>query len=266
MNRIIIAAATDPGLEHNENQDSYAFYPPEKGSAHKKGILMLLADGMGGHSGGAIASKITVDVLMQAYYEDSTSRIPDSLEKACLKANQKVIERGKDDLKLQGLGSTLVSVVFKGDQMYFANVGDSRGYSIYDNQISQFTEDHSYVASLVKAGAINEEEALTHPEGNIITKAIGFDEDLSVDISQESITIQKDQYILLCCDGLYRVVTNEEILATVYEYKDPDSICKKLIEMANAGGGPDNITVLVARIDSVDSSSNWFNKFMGLLR
>ncbi|MFC1817448.1 Stp1/IreP family PP2C-type Ser/Thr phosphatase [Thermodesulfobacteriota bacterium] len=266
MNRIIIGAATDPGLEHNENQDSYAFYSLEKGSAPKKGILMVLADGMGGHSGGAIAAKITVDVLMQTYYEDNTASITESLKKSFLKANQKVIERGKDDLKLQGLGSTLVSVVFKGDQMYFANVGDSRGYSIYANEISQFTEDHSYVASLVKAGAISAEEALTHPEGNIITRAIGFEEDLSVDTSQESIKIKKDQYILLCCDGLYRVVSDQEILATVNEYKDPDIISKKLIEMANANGGPDNITVLIARIESVDSTSNWLNKFMGLLR
>jgi serine/threonine protein phosphatase PrpC len=266
MNRIIIGAASDPGLEHDENQDSHAFHCPEEGSAHKKGILLALADGMGGHSGGAIASKIAIDVLMQTYYEDNTASITDSLEKSYLKANEEVIERSKNDLKLQGLGSTLVTVVFKDNQMYYANVGDSRGYSIYENEISQFTEDHSYVASLVKAGAITEEEALTHPEGNIITKAIGFEEALTVDTSQEPVKIKKDQYILLCCDGLYRVVPPEEILAAVYEYQDPDVISNKLIEKANAGGGPDNITVLIARIDSVDATPNWLNKFMRLLR
>lgn len=266
MSQIAIGAATDPGKKHTENQDSHAYFFPEKGTAHKKGILLALADGMGGHAGGSMASKITIDALMQTYYEDNRSSIPDSLEKSFLAANRKVMEKGQSSLDLQGLGSTLTAVVFRSDEMYYAHVGDSRGYSIYQDEILHFTEDHSFVANLVKAGIISDEESLTHPESNILTKAIGFDEDLIVDVSAEAVKIKKDQYVLLCCDGLYKVVPDHEILSTVHEFKKPSVISKKLIEKANDNGGPDNITVVVARIDSVTGKSNWLAKFMGLLR
>lgn len=266
MSQIVIGAASDPGMKRKENQDSHAVFNPPEGTAHKKGILLALADGMGGHAGGSVASKIAVDTLIQTYYDDIDSSIPESLEKSFLAANQKVMERGRSDLDVQGLGSTLTAVVFQGAGMYHAHVGDSRGYSIFANRISQFTEDHSYVASLVKAGAISAEEARTHPEGNIITRAIGFQEDLKVDTSPTPGKINPDQFILLCCDGLYKEVADQEILATVYEFREPDRISKKLIEKANANGGHDNITVLVARIDSVEPAPTWLNRFLRLLR
>lgn len=267
MSQIVIGAASDPGMRRKENQDSHAFFSPPEGTAHPKGVLLALADGMGGHAGGSIASKLTVDTLLQTYYEDSgAGSIPDSLKKAFLEANRKVMEKSRSDPDVQGMGSTLTAVVFHGDDMYHAHVGDSRGYSLVDKRLTQFTEDHSYVASLVKAGAISAEEARTHPEGNIITRAIGFQEDLKVDISAAPAKIHKDQFILLCCDGLYKEVPEEEILATVYELKDPDRITKKLIEKANANGGHDNITVLIARIDGVDPAPNWLNRFLRLLR
>jgi len=266
MSQIIIGAASDPGMKRKENQDSHAYFCPPEGTAHKKGILLALADGMGGHAGGSIASKLAVDTLIQTYYDDAGSSISESLEKSVLAANQKVLEKSRSDPEVQGLGSTLTAVVFQGSDMYHAHVGDSRGYSIFANQITQFTEDHSYVASLVKAGAISAEEALTHPEGNIITRAIGFQEDLKVDTSSTPARIHKDQFVLLCCDGLYKEVPDNEILATVYEFSDPDAISKKLIEKANANGGHDNITVLVARIDTVEDAPTWLNRFLRLLR
>ena len=265
MSQITIGAASDPGMKRKENQDAHAVFRPPEGTAHKKGILLALADGMGGHAGGSIASKLAVDTLIQTYYDDSSS-IPIALEKSVLAANQKVLEKSRSDLAVQGLGSTLTAVVFQGADRYHAHVGDSRGYSIFDNRITQFTEDHSFVASLVKAGAISAEEALTHPEGNIITRAIGFQEDLKVDTSPTPARIHKDQFILLCCDGLYKEVPEQEILATVYAFRDPDVISKKLIEKANANGGHDNITVLVARIDSVEPAPSWLNRFLRLLR
>ncbi|MBW2208771.1 MAG: Stp1/IreP family PP2C-type Ser/Thr phosphatase [Deltaproteobacteria bacterium] len=267
MGRITIGAASDPGMEKKENQDSYAYRSPTEGRARKKGILLALADGMGGHSGGSIASKTAIDSVMETYYSDASLGIPESLEKSFLKANSNVIQKGKDDLALQGLGSTLTTVVIKDDRMYFAHVGDSRGYSIYNQEISQFTEDHSYVASLVKAGVISAEEALTHPEDNIITKAIGFDEALTVDASDDNQPkLKVNQYILLCCDGLYKVVPDEEIKNMIYKFQEPDIISQKLVEMANANGGPDNITVLIARVDSIPFVSRVYGSFLSLLR
>jgi len=214
---------------------------------------------MGGRDGGATASKIAVDVLIETYYKDLSHSIPESLEKAFHKANEEVIARGYTDINLTGMASTLTAVVLKPDKMYYAHVGDSRGYSIYKNEITQFTKDHSYVADLIKAGQIREEEASTHPERNIITRAIGLESKLTVDAPTEPQAIKKDQHILLCCDGLHGVVSNEEILKAVHEYQEPDLTCKKLVEKANERGGPDNITVIIARVDRIGLMSRIMN-------
>jgi serine/threonine protein phosphatase PrpC len=163
-------------------------------------------------------------------------------------------------LKLAGMGSTLTAVVFNKNRLYFAHVGDSRGYIIHKDSIAQFTEDHSYVASLVKAGVITEEEAKNHPDDNIITRAIGIEKNLLVDSAEWHEKLKKNQYILICCDGLYKVVTDEEILEMVNKYPAPDAICEKLVEKANENGGPDNITVMAARINKTGLISDLFNR------
>ncbi len=257
MASVIIGAATDPGGKREENQDYYAYHVPEHGS--KKGILMALADGMGGRSGGKLASKIAVEVLMEEYYKDTSHNIPESLERAILKANREVWDRGFNDIDLKGMATTLTSVVLKENLMYFAHVGDSRGYLISEKDISRFTEDHSFVAELVKAGHITEEEAATHPDGNIITKALGLDPEVKPDISRSPRKVSEGQYVLLCCDGLHKAVPDKEILNTVYELRDPESICRKLIRKAIDYGTPDNVTVLTARIDKLSLKERLVN-------
>jgi serine/threonine protein phosphatase PrpC len=266
MIQVTIGSASHKGLKKKENQDYHAFFSPEDGRVNNKGILMAVADGMGGRMGGSTASRTTVDILMEEYYKDMSTDIPESLRRAILKANGAVIAKGKTEEELDGMASTLVAVVLKNDRMYFANVGDSRGYLIDENQISQFTEDHSFVASLIKAGAITEEEALHHPEGHIITRAIGLGPELQVDTSQTHTKVKKGQYILLCCDGLWGVVPNDEILNAVYKHRAPDVVCEKLVEKANKNGGPDNITVIVARIDKTDLVSSLVDKCINLVR
>lgn len=266
MALLTIGSASHKGLKKKENQDYHAYFPPEEGSVNRKGTLLAVADGMGGRAAGSLASRITVDILMEEYYKDMSENIPESLERAFLMANAEVLAKGQKDTESEGMASTLVTVVLKEDRMYYAHVGDSRGYLIDGNEISQFTEDHSFVASLIKAGAISEEEAQNHPEGHIITRAIGLKPDLVVDTSQTHIKIKKGQYILLCCDGLWGVVSNEEILNTVNALKEPDAVCSKLIEKALDGGGPDNITVIVARVDKTDLISSLLTKAMDLMR
>ncbi len=145
-------------------------------------------------------------------------------------------------------------------------MGDSRGYLICGNDINQFTEDHSYVTSLVKAGVITAEEAETHPDRHVITKAIGLSPELTVDADQIDRQIEKNMYILLCCDGLHGVVSDEVIASTLAEYREPDVVAEKLVDKANESGGPDNITVLIARIDKVDLISSVTNRLLDLVR
>lgn len=266
MEFVTIGAASHPGLKREDNQDSYDYYLPEDDSVHTKGILMTVADGMGGHAAGAMASRLAVDVLMTEYYNAEHPSISESLKNAFLKANQEVLAKSQDDGDMQGMGTTMTAVVLKEAKMYFAHVGDSRGYIIFKNKMSQFTRDHSYVDSLVKAGAISEEEALTHPDRNAITRAIGIRSELIVDVSKKHLKVKNGQYVLLCSDGLYKVVSNEEILSAVYEYQAPNVICEKLIEKANENGGPDNVTVILAMIGRENKKESLIHRVMDLVR
>jgi PPM family protein phosphatase len=249
MGFVTIGSASHMGKRKEKNDDYFSYYAPEDGSMPKKGILLALADGVGGRPGGALAARIAVDVIIDEYYKDSSRDIPESLNNAFLKANREVIARGDDDRSIQGMATTMIAVVIKKDRMYHAHVGDSRGYIIQEDHIAQFTEDHSIVAGLVKAGYITEEQALSYPGGNIITKAIGLAPDLKVDVPKKNKKIKKGQYVMLCCDGLHKDVSNEDILGAFHESTEPVTISQKLVEKALENGGEDNITALIARID-----------------
>jgi PPM family protein phosphatase len=265
MSAITIASATHIGRKSKENQDYHAVYPTGDGKEPGQGIMLVLADGMGGLNDGATASKLAVEILLKTYYESESAEIPAALENAALKANAAVIAESQKDPLGDRMGSTLTAVVIRKDRMYYVHVGDSRGYIIHDDQIRQFTEDHSFVASLVKAGVISEEDALDHPDANLVTRAIGIEDDLQVDVPREAICLQKGQYVLLCCDGLYKVVPENEMLQIVNEEKEPRAICKKLIDRANENGGPDNITVVLARIEKTGLFSRFMNRCTNLV-
>lgn len=266
MSEVTIGSASHVGMRRSENQDYHDFFSPENGEYNRKGLLVVLADGMGGHAGGAKASRTAVETVMQEYYRSNSPDIEASLETAFLAANEKVFTIGQSEEEYEGMGSTLTAVVIKKGLLYFAHVGDSRGYIADEHGISQFTEDHSFVASLVKAGAIRPEDAKQHPEGNVITRAIGIRAELEVDVDEEPIALQKNQYILLCCDGLWGQVPDEEIHDTIRQYREPNDICEKLVEKANESGGPDNITVVVVRIDHVNKIASLANRFLNLVR
>jgi PPM family protein phosphatase len=257
---VTIGSATHVGMRRTENQDYHDHFPIQDGLANRKGLLLVLADGMGGHQGGQTASRMAVDELMRTYYQDDNEQVAASLSRAFQKANAAVIARGEREPTLRGMGCTLTAVVLKNNRMYHAHVGDSRGYTITGDTITQFTEDHSFVASLVKAGAIKPEEARDHPESNIITRAIGISEELTVEAPASGEKLHKGQYILLCCDGLWGLVSDEEIRDTVGEVQEPDQACEKLVDMANANGGHDNITVMIARIDRTGLFSSLTSK------
>jgi len=266
MISVTIGSASHIGMKKDENQDYCSYHMPANGAESKKGTLLALADGMGGMGGGSLASRIAVDTLMETYYNDVSDNVAESLTNAFLKANKQVIDKGAEHFETARMGSTLTAVVITKNKMYYSHVGDSRGYLIYGNDITQFTEDHSYVTSLVKAGVITAEEAETHPDRHVITKAIGLSDELAVDAHRIDRQIEKNMYILLCCDGLHGVVSDEDIVNTLNAYREPDVVAEKLVDKANDNGGPDNITVMIARIDKVDLISSVTNRLLDLVR
>jgi len=257
---IQIGAATHSGKTHTENQDAFYFHPPGDIHSSTKGILMAIADGMGGHAGGATASKMAIDILSNEYYNSVNNNTPEALKNAFLKANRMILERSHKDVDLAGMGTTLTAIVIKENNFFFAHVGDSRGYIIDADDIIQFTKDHTLADSLLKAGVIKKKEALTDGPGNLLIKAIGLKANVIVDVPQNYLPIEKYQRILLCCDGLYKVVTEPEIQKMVNQYWNPQKACEKLIEKANFYGGPDNITVLVASMGDRTVISGFFSR------
>ncbi len=257
---------TDKGRKRNENQDSFAFSTLRRGFSSEKGFLMAVADGMGGHLGGAVASRLALGILVSEYCKMEPRNIRTALEKAFVNANEAVYTLANDDDNYERMGTTMTAAVIKDCRMHFAHVGDSRGYIVDKKKIEQFTSDHSYVASLVRAGAITPEEAVNHPADNVITRAVGLAPDIQVDISEKEIVLKKGQVVLLCSDGLFKTVPDHDIADVVGTWITPDLISKKLVELANERGGPDNITVVVARIEKNPGLFKKIKRLTGLTK
>lgn len=258
MDWITIGSATDIGCVKKENQDYHTWHPQGKDSAGGNGALLILADGMGGHAEGAEASRLAANTLLDFYLRHQADPVVNTLQQGFLEANRIIFEKSAEMLTTQGMGTTLVSAYLKGGKLQFAHVGDSRGYLINRDGITRFTDDHSYVASLVKAGVIAPEEAEEHPESHVLTRAIGLEETVAVDTSPQPLVIRKGDYVLLCCDGLWGVVPDEAILACVHQVGEPAAISENLVQQAIDNGGPDNITVLTARINKTGWISGLF--------
>ncbi len=261
MTVISVGYDTHRGMQREENQD-YAMYRMLKNtSLFRNGVLMVLADGMGGHAGGSVASKMAVETVLNEFYPQKKNQINRYLENCFFRANDLILDRSHEDPNLKGMGTTLTAVVIQNDQLFFAHVGDSRGYIISDTEIFQLTEDHTYVADLLKQGLITQHEAENHPYDNIITRAIGVSPNPMVDHNPTPMKIKAKQAVLLCSDGLHKCLKDKEIQNIVRKNEyDPDEACRELIFNANQRGGPDNITVMIAYIKKVSSKSNWLEK------
>ncbi len=235
-------AVTDTGRARAVNQDSLLVIDDR---------LYAVADGMGGHRGGEVASALALESLAGNLHEPSTR----ALVAGVTTANQVVHERSSADPELRGMGTTLIALALivgpDGDErLAMANVGDSRAYRYRGDHLEQITEDHSLVESLVRQGRITPEEAATHPQRNIITRALGVDPQVEVD-AWELPAVAGDRY-LLCSDGLFNEVESATIAATLQRHGDPTEAAHELGRLANEGGGRDNITCVV--VDVLDGS------------
>ena len=239
--RFVAAAATDVGLVREGNEDSY----------FAGTTVFAVADGMGGHVAGEIASSKALEPI--AALDGSTfpnaEDARDSLVFAITSANTEVIAQGDADPALSGMGTTLTAVIVREGRLHLAHVGDSRAYLLRSGQrLRQLTTDHTLVAQLVREGRISPEQAATHPQRSVITRAIGVDRDVDVDVFPP-LELEAGDQILLCSDGLTGPVSDERISAILSEVRDADEACTELIEAAKAGGAPDNVTVVLLRVE-----------------
>lgn len=236
-----IIARTDPGKVRSSNQDSYAAGEFRNGVA-----WAVVCDGMGGNVGGNIASSTAVKSISErittAYRENmSSSSIKNLLVTAITNANYEIYDMAEANPELTGMGTTVVAAIIDNRDLYVAHAGDSRAYVVTKSSIRQITKDHSVVQKMLENGEITEAEALRHPSKNLITRALGVDESLRVDFTEETAT--EKSMLLLCTDGLTNYVTDEDIHRTILEGRHSD-FAGTLVDLANEHGGGDNITVV----------------------
>ena len=241
---------TDMGLLRNSNQDSVFC---EENPIGRFPNLFLVADGMGGHKAGDLASRLCIAEMVKQI-QSSTARTPVSaFEQAIEAANQKVYQCAKEDLDLAGMGTTVVGAMVEDDVAYIANIGDSRFYRLHEH-LEQITVDHSLVEEMVQSGEIQKEEMRTHPNKNIITRAMGVKEEVEADIYEYR--LKKGDMILMCTDGLSNMVEDEDMFDIVKGARDIVEAVQMLIEKANSNGGRDNIGVVLAE-PLADEVSAW---------
>jgi serine/threonine protein phosphatase PrpC len=226
---------TDTGKKRRRNEDEYVVEPP----------LFAIADGMGGAQAGELASSLAAGAVRGG--EGTAGGGEDYVVELIQEANRRVYQRSSQDAAVSGMGTTMTVALVEEGSVVFGHVGDSRAYLIRDGKLEQLTEDHSLVAELVRSGKLSPEEAETHPQRSVITRALGTDPD--VDVDTFSIPTHPEDLFMLCSDGLTSMVEDDLILSTVEKHRDNlQTAAKALIRAANKGGGEDNITVVFFEI------------------
>jgi PPM family protein phosphatase len=246
------AVATDTGRKRRRNEDAYVVAPP----------LFAVADGMGGAQAGEIASGLAAAALEDT--DPGALSAPERVESLIQEANRRVHERATADPSTSGMGTTMTVAIVEGSTVTIGHVGDSRAYLVRDGGLEQLTEDHSLVNELLKSGKLTPEEAETHPQRSVITRAVGTDPD--VDVDSFTVDAHEGDVFLLCSDGLTDMVDDDDILEVAAKFQtDLDRVTKSLVSAANRGGGEDNITVVAfaiaadgdetMRMDAVDEDT-----------
>lgn len=239
-----VGKASHPGRKRDHNEDSLGFFEPEDpAQLAERGAIYIVADGMGGHEAGAVASdRAWRKVIDEYYYGDPALGIKESLERAIKIANEEIYGLASRNPTWAGMGSTIVAAVLHGEnELYVANIGDSRAYLVRADEIRQVTKDHSWVQQQIDAGNLTPEEAKRHPRRSAITRSLGRRPDVQVDVFEEE--LQPDDKLILCSDGLSDVVRDEEIAKIASSYKAQEAV-QKMVDLANHRGGPDNITAI----------------------
>lgn len=234
---------TDVGRKRQLNEDFvYACDEP----VGKLPNLYMVADGMGGHNAGDVASRTAVESVIESISESSEVKLPRILSEAVANANRKIWDLAKTDKSMAGMGTTLVLCTVTEDCLYLANVGDSRLY-IGNQRLEQITIDHSLVEEMVRSGQITRQQARTHSKKNVITRAVGVGPQTQPDLFD--VALLPGDTIMLCSDGLSNMVSDHEMETLIQETDTLENTAKKLVQTANEHGGTDNISVVLVRCD-----------------
>ena len=231
------AGRTDPGRVRRRNEDAFVLDPP----------LFAVADGMGGAQAGEVASRLAAAAFRE-YHEADQLAPNERLQAIIQEANRRIYERARADSDVSGMGTTLTAALLTGGRLTVGHVGDSRAYRIRDDELEQLTEDHSLVGDLMRSGRLTPEEADAHPQRSVITRALGTDPEVSVDTL--TVDTEPGDLFLLCSDGLTTMVTDEDILRILSAAPTLDAAARELVRAANAGGGEDNVTVVIFGVES----------------
>lgn len=266
--KIAYGSKSHPGKVRENNEDYCAVDPALN--------LFIVCDGMGGQAAGEVASKMGADILLKhcrdmdhikdhgtdeitgRVYSPATARLARGVQKS----NAAVFEAGNNDMTLAGMGSTVVAVQINDNVMSLAHVGDSRVYQLRQEKLKQLTNDHSLVMEQVRLGMLSKEEVENSEMGNVILRALGAEPFVEVDL--EEVWLQAGDTILLCSDGLSRMVPDEQIAQILVSNKDPQQAANQLVEAAINNGGEDNVTVIVIRL--LTSKTGWLKKLAGIFQ
>ena len=249
---LALGSLTDVGRSRSSNQDAYCALLAPNAPAGTEALLAV-ADGMGGHQGGDVASTMAIQTLVQRFSPSGKGNTPppsldghqSQLEQVVHQANGEVFQAATKP-ELRGMGTTLTVALLVDSTAILAQVGDSRAYLVRKGAIRRLTQDHSWVAEQVAAGVLTQEQAQTHPQRNILTRALGTTPHVQVDISQAA--LEEGDVLVLCSDGLHGLVSDEE-MGRIVATEEPQKACQTLVDAANALGGHDNITVVIGRVD-----------------
>jgi PPM family protein phosphatase len=257
--RISVKGITDVGRKREANEDCFAIVPEDH--------LFVVADGMGGHAAGEVASRLAVSAIADFIastrrdaeitwpyeYDTSMSMEGNRLKTAIRLANQRILDTISHKKDLEGMGTTLVGVMVSDGRVCVGHVGDSRAYLLREGSITQITSDHSWVNEQVKLGFLSRNDASRHPFRNVVTRALGSRDDVVVDVTEQALV--PGDYIILCSDGLNTMMDDDSILRTVIEHGDDvEAAAQSLIDAANQNGGEDNVTVIVIKVEEGNSA------------
>lgn len=237
--RLHVWVETDPGLKRESNQDSFL--------VDENMAVFAVADGMGGHKGGEVASSMAVQALKDTFINPATDKLTprDALRLAYKEASARIFDKAKVKTELHGMGTTMVAAIYRDGILFMGNVGDSRVYMSRGQKMWQMTEDHSLINEQIRAGILTPENAAQVVAKNVITRSVGYEREVLCDIVERD--VRPGEYYLLCSDGLHGMISDRRI-AEIIDKTPPDNIVPTLIEEAKRNGGDDNITALLIHI------------------